>query len=199
MINKIQLLLNIRTNESKPAILLAGIMFFSTAGYSLGGTGIEALYFSRYGTELLPYLYMGLGILSLVTTLAITGLLSRVKRERMYVLVPFVAEIFLLFAWGLLFSNSKFIYPTLWLGKEVLNTIVSMIAWNTASAVCDSRQAKRLFPLFNASRILGAVIGGIGTGLLVKFVGTQNLVFVWALSMGVVFGMARMLMGQKSL
>ncbi|MBC7876798.1 MAG: cyclic nucleotide-binding domain-containing protein [Anaerolineales bacterium] len=197
MINKIQSLLNIRANEGKPALLLVGIMFFSTAGYSLGGTGIEALYFARFGTDLLPYLYMGLGILSLITTLAITGLLGRIKRERMYVIVPFIAAIFLLIAWGLLFSNSKFIYPSLWLGKEVLNTVVSMIAWNTAGVVCDSRMAKRLFPLFNASRILGAVLSGLGTGLLVKFIGTQNLVFVWALSMGMVFVMTRILMRGK--
>ena len=199
VINKIHSLLNIRTNESKPALLLVGIMFFSTAGYSLGGTGIEALYFARFGTGLLPYLYMGLGICSLVSTLVITGLLSRVKRERMYIIVPFAAVIFLMLAWGLLFSNSKFVYPSLWLGKEALNTIVSMITWNTAGAVCDSRQAKRLFPLFNASRILGAVIGGLGIGLLVKFIGAQNLVIVWALSMSAVFVMARILMGGKSI
>ncbi len=196
--SKVLSLLNIRTNESRAATLLAGIMFFSMAGYSVGGTGIEALYFARFGTELLPYLYMGLGILSLVTSLAITGLLGRMKRERMYVIVPFAAVILLALAWGLLFSNSGIVYPILWLGKEALNTVVSMIAWNTASAVCDSRQAKRLFPIFNASRILGAVLGGLGTGLLVKLIGTQNLIIVWAASMGAVFLMARMLMQGKT-
>lgn len=174
-------------------------MFFSTGGYSLGGTGIEALYFTRFGTDLLPYLYMGLGLLSLITTLAITGLLGRIKRERMYVIIPLGAAILLIIAWGLLFNESKFIYPSLWLGKEVVNNIVSMIAWNTAGAVCDSRQAKRLFPLFNASSILGAVLGGLGTGLLVKLIGTQNLVIVWALSMSVVFVMAGMLMQGKAI
>ncbi|MBI3151092.1 MAG: HEAT repeat domain-containing protein [Chloroflexi bacterium] len=198
MINKLTSFLNIRREETRPAALLLGVMLFSAAGYSLGGTGIEALYFARYGTELLPYLYMGLGILSLITTLLITGLLGRVKRERMYVLIPFVAAIFLVIAWGLLFSKSKFIYPALWLGKESLNTIISMIAWNTAGAVCDSRQAKRLFPLFNAARILGSVLGGVGTGALVNLIGTQNLVLVWALSMFASFGMSRMLMGGKN-
>ena len=169
-------------------------MLFSAAGYSLGGTGIEALYFARYGTGFLPYLYMGLGLLSLVTTLAITGLLGRVKRERMYVLVPFVAAGFILIAWGLLFTDNPLIYPALWLGKESLNTIVSMIAWNTAGAACDSRQAKRLFPLFNAARILGSVLGGLSTGALVHWIGAQNLVLVWAVSMLVTFLFARLLL-----
>lgn len=194
MLNKLSSLLNIRPNETRTASLLIGIMLFSAAGYSLGGTGIEALYFARFGTDLLPYLYMGLGFLSLVTTLTITGLLGRVRRERMYVLVPFVAAGFILVAWGLLFIHNPIIYPALWLAKESLNTIVSMIAWNTAGAACDSRQAKRLFPLFNAARILGSVLGGLSTGALVDWIGAQNLVLIWAVSMLVTFFFARLLM-----
>jgi HEAT repeat protein/ATP/ADP translocase len=193
-VNKIASLLNIYSSEIKSTSLLIGIMLFSTFGYSLGGTGIEALYFARYGTDLLPYLYMGLGILSLITSLAITGLLSRMKRERMYVLIPLLAILFLFAAWVLLFSKSKFIFPALWLGKEALNMIISMITWNMAGAVCDSRQAKRLFPLFNASSILGSVLGGLGVSVLVNFIGTQNLVLIWGISMGLVFAMARILM-----
>jgi HEAT repeat protein len=198
VIEKLYSLLNVRPNENRIAILLVGIMFFSSAGYSLGGTGIEALFFARYGTGLLPYLYMGLGVLSLVITLGMTGLIGRVKRERIYVFVPLTSVILLLLAWGLLFTKSNMIFPALWVGKEALNTIVSMVTWNTAAAVCDSRQAKRLFPLFNAARILGAVIGGLGTGLLVKSFGTQNLVFIWALSMALVFVITQILMRGKS-
>ena len=115
VLSRIPSLLNIRANETRTAALLIGIMLFSAAGYSLGGTGIEALYFARYGTDLLPYLYMGLGFLSLITTLTITGLLGRVKRERMYVLVPMAAAGFILIAWGLLFIENPLIYPALWL------------------------------------------------------------------------------------
>ena len=81
---KLASLLNIHAGELKTTFLLIGMMLFSAMGFSLGGTGIEALYFARFGTDLLPYLYMGLGILSLITSLAITGLLGRVKRERFH-------------------------------------------------------------------------------------------------------------------
>lgn len=199
MVSKLSSLLNIHPNETRAATLLIGVMFFSAAGYSLGGTGIEALYFARFGADLLPYLYMGLGFLSLVTTLAITGLLGRVRRERMYVLIPFAAAGFILVVWGLLFVHNPIIYPALWLGKESLNTIVSMIAWNTAGAACDSRQAKRLFPLFNAARILGSVLGGLSTGALVDRIGAQNLVLVWGASMFVTFLLARLLMSRASI
>lgn len=174
-------------------------MLFSAGGYSLGGTSIEALYFARFGTDFLPYLYMGLGLLSLLTTLTITGLLGRIRRERMYVFVPFAASGFILIAWGLLFIHNPVVYPALWLGKESLNTIASIIAWNAAGAACDSRQAKRLFPLFNAARILGSVLGGLSTGPLINLIGAQNLVLVWAASMLVTFYFTQLLMKTSSL
>ncbi len=193
MVSKLFSLLSIRPNETRAASLLIGIMLFSAAGYSLGGTGIEALYFARFGTDFLPYLYMGLGLLSLFTSLAISGLLGRVQKERVYVFTPLIAAGCLAVAWGLLFTNNALIFPALWLAKEALNSIISLIAWNTAGAVCDARQAKRLFPLFNAARILGSVLGGLGTGLLANLFGAQNLILAWMFSMLATFLMARLL------
>jgi len=59
-----------------------------------------------------------------------------------------------------------------------------------ASIVCDTRQAKRLFPLFGATGILGLSIGGIITKPLVDVVGTDNLLIAWALGLISVFFIA---------
>ena len=68
----------------------------------------------------------------------------------------------------------------LWLGKEIINSLITLVVWGLAGAVCNTRQSKRLFPLFNAGRILGSVLGGLGTGLLVGVFGTHNLLLIWA-------------------
>lgn len=199
MYTRILSALNIRKEEIRSALLLIGIMLCSAAGYTLGGTGVEALYFSRYGTGLLPYLYMALGVLSLVTSLTFTGLLGKVNRSRLYILIPLFTAAILILAWGLMFGKSRAIFSALWLGKEAVNTIISMTAWNAAGAVCDSRQAKRLFPLFNAARIFGAVLGGFGTGPLVNQIGAQNLVLAWAAFMAAAFLMMNLLMRGRNL
>ncbi len=62
--------------------------------------------------------------------------------------------------------------------------------------VCDTRQAKRLFPLFNASRIFGQVIGGFVTGLLVSSIGTENLILVWAATLLLAFVLSRALLSR---
>jgi HEAT repeat protein len=79
-----------------------------------------------------------------------------------------------------LFTKLSWLYPALWLGKEILNSLTAILIWGIAGVVCNTRQAKRLFPLFNASRILGQVIGGFATGTLVNVLGLENLLLVWA-------------------
>lgn len=174
--------------------LVIGVMLLTSAGFTLGSTGVETLFFTRYGTEYLPYMYLILGVFSFVTSLGITALLGRVRRETLYIFIPIGVAVLTIFAWVLFFSNWKQIYPVLWLGKEVINSLVSLVVWGIAGTVCDSRQSKRLFPLFNAGRILGAVIGGIATGILVKQIGTQNLLLVWTVMLLLAFVLTRTLL-----
>src|SRR5215204_3939260 len=177
---RFQQLLSIKQGESRMAFLVIGVMLFTSMGAALGGTGIEALFFARFGVEYLPYMFVGLGITSMIMSFGVTALLSRIPRQVLYIAIPLLVSVILILARFALFSGVSWLYPALWLGKEVLNTLISLVIWGIAGVVCDTRQAKRLFPLFNASRILGQVIGGFITGLLVASLGTENLLLVWA-------------------
>ncbi len=55
--------LKIRPGEERMASLMIGLMLFASAGYTVGNTGVEALFFARYGVQFLPYMYMALGLL----------------------------------------------------------------------------------------------------------------------------------------
>lgn len=192
--SRIRTTLNIHTGESRMVLLVIGVMLLTSAGFTLGSTGVEALFFARFGVEYLPYMYMVLGALSLLTSLGITALLGRVRRETIYIFVPIVVAILTVIAWGILFSGLALVYPVLWLGKEVINSLITLVVWGIAGTVCDTRQSKRLFPIFNAGRILGAVLGGLGTGLLVNRIGTQNLLLIWAGMLMFAYACIRMLM-----
>ncbi len=196
---RFQQFLSIREGESGVAFLVIGIMLFTSMGAALGGTGIEALFFARFGVEYLPYMFVGLGITSMIMSFGVTALLSRIPRQVLYVAVPLLIAVILVVARVALLSESSWLYPVLWLGKEVLNILVSLVIWGIAGVVCDTRQAKRLFPLFNASRILGQVVGGFVTGLLVASVGTENLLLVWASTLGVAFVLSRALLSRQQI
>ena len=186
--------LSIKPGESRMAFLTIGVMLFTSMGAALGGTGIEALFFARFGVEYLPYMFVGLGVTSMIMSFGVTALLSRVPKHILYVAIPLLISIVLILARVALFTGSNWLYPALWLGKEVLNILIGIVIWGIAGAVCDTRQAKRLFPLFNASRILGQVIGGFVTGVLVASIGTENLLVVWAVTLILAFLLSRALL-----
>ena len=160
--------------------LVIGIMLFTSAGFTLGSTSVEALFYVRFGVQYLPGMYLLLGITSFITSLGMTALLGRLRHELFYIYVPVGIAIVTVAAWAMLFSGWSIIYPVLWLGKEIINALIGLVVWGLASEVCNTRQSKRLFPLFNAGRILGSVVGGLGTGLLVGVLGTHNLLLIWA-------------------
>lgn len=190
-------LLSIKPGESRMAFLLIGVMLFTSTGAALGGTGIEALFFARFGVDYLPYMFVGLGITSMIMSFGVTALLSRVPRQVLYISIPLLIAIVLVLARFALLTGLNWLYPTLWLGKEVLNILISLVIWGIAGVVCDTRQAKRLFPLFNASRILGQVIGGFITGVLVAVIGTENLLLVWSGSLLLAFVFSRTLLARQ--
>lgn len=181
------------------SFLMIGIMLTTAFGAALGGTGIEALFFARFGVDYLPYMYIGLGITSMITSFIVTAALGRIPKRIVYTAIPILIALILLGARLALLTQAKWLYPSLWLGKEVLNALVSLMIWGIAGVVCDTRQAKRLFPLFNSSFILGQVIGGFATGLLVKIIGTENLLIVWAVSLIFSFLFSRAILAHQQI
>ena len=172
--------LSIKPGESRMASLMIGIMLFTAMGASVGGIGIEALFFARFGVEYLPYMFLGLGVTSMIVSFGITAALGSVPRRLLYLSIPLLIAMILITARLALLAKLNWLYPALWLGKEILNSLNGILIWGVAGVLFDTRQAKRLFPLFNASRILGQVLGGFATGILVSVLGLENLLLVWA-------------------
>jgi len=66
--------------------------------------------------------------------------------------------------------------PVLWL--TINGMIFGTFVWKVAGEVCDTRQAKRLFPLFTSAGILGIVIGNTVIGGVARLLGTDNLLLL---------------------
>jgi hypothetical protein len=136
-------------------------------------------------------MFLGLGVTSMVISFGTTAALGRIPRRLLYVAIPLVLALVLVIARLALLTGARWLYPVLWLGKEILNSLTGIMIWGIAGFVCDTRQAKRLFPLFNASRILGQVVGGFATGLLVASLGIENLLLAWAAALLLAFVLSR--------
>ncbi len=75
--------------------LVVALMFVAWAGLALGQSSIDALLFARYGVDLLPLLYVLLGVLSAVVSLVVTGVLQATPPRALFVTIPLVLAVLL--------------------------------------------------------------------------------------------------------
>jgi HEAT repeat protein len=172
--------LRVQPEERRAVGLVVALMFAMSAGMTIAESGINALFFDRIGTGSLPAMYLGQGATGLVAMLALTGSLARFDRRRAYVVIPVLIATVVLAERAILATDPTWIYPTLWLTVTVAQLLQAVFMWGSAGLVTDTRAAKRLFPLFGAGGILGAVVGGFSTRPLAATIGAENLLLVWA-------------------
>jgi HEAT repeat protein len=184
--------LRIRPGEERIAFRLLGLMFVAMAGAAVGANGVESLFFARFGPDFLPYLYLALGPLTFAVMIGMGTLISG-EATRFLVRLPLVLAVTVLAARGVLALELRWFYPALWLVMMVVWTCQVMGSWGLAGAVSETRQAKRLFPLYGAGLIAGGVVGGLGTGPLADLIHAENLPFVWAAALLAAHALARSL------
>src|SRR5215211_4973953 len=184
MRSRITSLLNVRANEGRLVLLVALLFACIQAGQGMGENAASALFLLRYGVDFLPYMYIFLGVLTFVSTLAYSAALGRFEKGRFFfwMIVGFIS--LLLLERAAIFLSQPVLYPVLWLSINGMSMILGTFVWNVAGEVCDARQAKRLFPLFTSAAILGSVIGNAITGLIARLLGTDNLLILYALLLG---------------
>ena len=187
---RIAAVLQIRPGEGSLVAMMTGMMFAAFAGLAIASPGIEALFYARFGVAFLPVMYIILGGVALLTSLLMTVLLARVDRRRFYLGMPLVMALLLLASRFVLVADLTGFYAVLWLTLNVFWLLQSLFVWGMASLVCDTRQAKRLFPLFGVGSIVGLALGSLLTRFLVGLVGAENLILAWVLGLMVAFILA---------
>ena len=181
--NALRRAFRIHRGEERIVGLVVGLMFVSVAGLTMGESGISALFFDRIGADRLPLMYLGQGAIGLIGMLVLTGALGRFDRRRAYVMMPLLLAGLVVVQRAIVATGVNWVYPSLWLTTTLGYLVQGVYLWGTAGIVTDTRRAKRLFPLFAAGNILGAVVGGLLTRPLAGALGAENLLVVWAIAL----------------
>ena len=69
--------LRIQKGEGRLAALVVALMFVAMAAFTIGQSGIDALFLDRVGAQALPVMYLLQGGATFVAMLALTGTLGR--------------------------------------------------------------------------------------------------------------------------
>ena len=157
----------------------------------MGDNAATALFLLRYGVDFLPYMYLFLGALTFASTLAYSAALGRFDKGRFLSTLVAGFTGLLLFERAAILLRLPVLYPVLWLTINGAGMILGTFVWNIAGEVCDTRQAKRLFPLFTSAGILGSVIGNAVTGVVARLLGTDNLLILYAVLLVFAFYLTR--------
>ena len=191
MLNRLASLLKVRVDEGRLVILVALLFACIQAGQGMGDNAASALFLLRFGVDFLPYMYLFLGALTFATTLAYSAALGRFEKGGFFswMIAGFVG--LLILERGAILVPFPLLYPALWLTINCVSMILGTFVWNIAGEVCDARQAKRLFPLFTSAGILGSVIGNAVTGVIARLLGTDNLLILYAVLLGIAFSLTR--------
>jgi len=197
--DRVYRVLKIRPGEGRTVGRFLAFMVVVWTGFAAGGSGVEALLFARFGPHALPYLYIAVGAVTFLWMMGMTMLLRRRDPERLLLLLPLAFAAVVLGMRALVEADSHLVYPILWLLMMVMWTAQGVAVWGLASTLHDTRQAKRLFPLYGAGWILGSVLGGVATRPLALWIHAENLLLVWAVCLVAAFLMARTLMESRAI
>lgn len=172
--------LSVWPGEGLLAIRVALLFSIVEAARGFGEIGADTLVIGRLGTGAFPYLFISLGITSLVAALAFGAALGRVPRVPLFIALfaGIAALIVAQRVW--LATGASTAVMTLWLTVYAAGALAVTIYWTLAGSVFDARQAKRLFPLMTGAAIVGSFLGTLIAGPVSRVVGTEALVVMEA-------------------
>ena len=84
MLSRFLKILKVYPDEQKLIAMLIGMMMLATICSSIGGTSIDALFFTQFDISKLPYIYIVMGVSSFINLLLIAGLSGKISRSRLY-------------------------------------------------------------------------------------------------------------------
>src|SRR5205085_9835293 len=128
----LQAVFKILPGEGRTVALLIALMLCAQAGGSIGSSSIQALFFARLGVGLLPTLYVVLGLVTILFTLAVAALLSRFAAIRVHAALPLVLAAILVAARLLLLLDADWLYPVLWVLASVMLSAQGVFTWGLA-------------------------------------------------------------------
>ncbi|MBD3222133.1 cyclic nucleotide-binding domain-containing protein [bacterium] len=184
------MLQDLRRGERGLASMLVLSYTFVMYGLYLLKPARDSLFLTDRSAADLPLAFILTAVLAIPITL-VYGRASRTwSQPRLLGAMAAWAAVGLVVWWVLLRWANPAIVFLFYAWTGVAGGLITSQFWLLGNAICDARQAKRLFPLLSLGGIAGAVLGGWSTDRAAAWLGVdaQTLVLVtagvWALAIG---------------
>jgi AAA family ATP:ADP antiporter len=192
-VNRLRNLLHIREGEGRPLSLLFSYLTLIFTAYVISKAIRDALFLDRFGAANLPYVYVGVAALIAVVVALYIRLSVRFSQPILVcaTLVFFMANALLM--WWAVRAEWKLISVAYYMFVNIFGIVVTAQVWTLATTVLSTGQARRLFPLLCSGGVLGSMLGGAIATAGVRQMGTDNLILVPVLILGLCVPIVRTL------
>jgi len=191
-------LFGIQPGEGRAASLMLGHSFAMGLGTVFFETAASALFLARYGSQLLPWVYIAAAAVNTLTGVVYSSVQQRVAFRRLMLgtLVFLLASI-AAFRAGLALSGAGWLLFGILVFYRVLSALTDLEYWAVATRLYDVRQAKRLFGVIGSGEVVARIAGSFSVPLLVRSLGVANLMLVSAVGIAGCLGFALAVLGAR--
>lgn len=169
-------LVDVRAEEGLLVGLVLLYTFCATMTDILVNTAAYALFLSAFDAQLLPYIYIGVSIGSVLISTLYLQLSRRYSLAQLLLVMHFFLLLTLLgYRVGLGVTATRWLFFSLPIWHGVLSILLYLAFWNLVGRLFNLQQGKRLFGLFGAGQQVANLSIGFLIPTLVMGIGAANL------------------------
>ena len=178
------LLPRIERHEARRVALAAACFVCVAAGALVSRAAGDALFLSRFGSSLLPFMYIAGGVTTGLAACACVYLSRRLSTSRIAIAAAglLVAADLALFLGFRAFPSASRLAG--YLVSDLSVRIPIFLFWAFVSEIFDSGASRRVFGLIGAAGTAACLPAGLAVGPLAKRAGTETLVLLAAALLG---------------
>ena len=161
--------------EARPTLLLTVYLLLAIASVIALKAISTSLFLKQFSAKGLPYVFVAIAATAGFVVSFYIRLSGRLPQNRLLIYTHAFFSVNLALFWLLLRLKLGWMPALLYVWTGVYAVIVPSQVWTLANHLFNARQARRLFSTVGMGGILGAALGGQLSGVMVRALGTENL------------------------
>lgn len=144
----------------------------------------QTAFLKRFGVEALPVVFLGEALITFIVAGGLSMLMGRFRSLRVFTGLLLFYGICVGSIRPLLATDAQWVYPVLFILKSQAVGLLPILFWDILGDLFTTQQSKRLYTLVVAGGVLGTSVGSMTTRPMAAWLGTDNLLLVFAVGMG---------------
>ena len=173
-------LYRVRREERRNVWAAFSMLFGLIGSHMVLETARDALFLASLPASRLPFVYIGIALVSLLVTQLQLRITGSMNRRRALSIWSGIAALVTFSFWMFLDRLGQAGFYALYIWSGVLTTLVLVHFWILLGDIFTVTQAKRVYSLVGTGSVLGAIAGSALAGLLSPILGAKTLLLLSA-------------------